>query len=186
MDTRTEKALNRFLQSEIYASFISEIDNEENQAAERERVSKELTELKKARPAKMAAIQNELLAAHNRVDKAKEELRNAKANFAEVTRRTFTDQWDIDEKIRNAEHFLMRTAPANLKTRLNNALNRIENLRERAKAEVAFDSFPDIPEAFGKTESDRPKESALTRHISGVKKIEAEIENIKSEMLGGN
>ncbi|HOG08099.1 MAG TPA: hypothetical protein PK983_08385 [Syntrophales bacterium] len=180
--TKTEAFLERLMASDIGRRILAEAKAEEVDAEERTAKAGHLAALREGRAAFMEIVQVELRAAESEIKTARENLKAATANYNATLSTTFGKQWRYDQDIRDAEAYLARTAPARLKTALQSAQERLERLRS---ARVERTVFPDIPEAVGMTESDRPTIDAVHERVRDLADIEREIEGIKAEMLGG-
>lgn len=182
MSTKMEKIMERFVQSDLGRRMLEEADQEEANVEKRAKTVAELAVLKKDRPAVMARITAENAAAQKQVDAAWTAYEKAKLDFRRISGETYARQWQHDQAILLAESYLMRSAPGDLRDALRAAEERATRLREKSIEKV---SWPDIPEAVGMREEERPTGTPIAERASELAVIGREIEAIKERILKG-
>ena len=96
---------------------------------ERKAKAARLKNLKQIRPAKMEALLKEWCEADQRVKEAQENLKKVQGEFPVADGKLFAEGWQLDQKIRELESFLHRTASADLKRALERAKDTLEETR---------------------------------------------------------
>ncbi|HOD29119.1 MAG TPA: hypothetical protein PKH03_07905 [Syntrophales bacterium] len=180
--TKTEDVIKRFLESTIGRKLLAEAQAEEVDTEERQAKAGHLAALREGRAAFMAMVQAELAGAEKELKAVRENLKTATATYNAVLSATYGRQWQYDRDILEAEDYLSRTAPGRLKTALQSAQDRLERLRS---ARVERVIFPDLPEAVGMTESDRPRIGAVEERAREMAEATREIQDIRNQILGG-
>ena len=182
MATKEETFIQKFMESDLGRRIMAEAEAEEVTAEERQSKAATLAALREGRTAFMATVQTEIAEAEGRLKAAREELREATANYNAVLSATYGRQWQYDRDILEAEDYLARTAPGRLKRALEAAEAKLERLRS---ARVERVIFPDLPEAVGMTESDRPRIGAVEERARELAEATREIQDIRNQILGG-
>ena len=182
MATKEETFIQKFMESDLGRRIMAEAESEAAGQEERQAKAGHLAALREGRAAFMATVQTEIAEAEGRLKAARQELREATAHYNQTIAATYGKQWAYDEDIRQAEAYLTRTAPARLKTALEAAEAKLERLRS---ARVERVIFPDLPEAVGMTESDRPRIGAVEERAREMAEATREIQDIRNQILGG-
>ena len=182
MATKEETFIQKFMESDLGRRIMAEAESEAAGQEERQAKAATLAALREGRAAFMEAIRAEVAEAEGRLKAAREELREATANYNTVLSTTYGKQWAYDEDVRRAEAFLSASAPGPLKRALEAAEAKLERLRS---ARVERVSFPDIPSGVRLSESDRPTIDAVEERARELAEATRQIENIKAEILGG-
>ncbi len=180
--TKTEAFLQRLMDSDLGRRIMAEAESEAAGQEARQAKAATLAALREGRTAFMASVQAEIAEAEGRLKAARQELREATANYNTVLSTTYGKQWAYDEDIRQAEAFLSASAPGPLKRALEAAEAKLERLR---LARVERVIFPDLPEAVGWKPDARPKRDAMAERTEALAELQGEIDGIREQILRG-
>lgn len=182
-----DKALERFMQSKEFQKIQAEVEREEQEKASRMEAAAELRELKAGREAKLKPLREQERQAERDVQEARDALQEAVGRRSRVQNEMFTVNYLHEQRVRELEHYLRKTAPRSLKDQVESL--QMEKDRIQGVGYTA-EIYPDIPSNFGYSRADigrmrQEKKSNYQEHLERIQAVDADIARVEQEILKG-